>query len=115
MAAPTPPSAENSATYPNRALLWVLGVMLIFGFLIFGLYQDARLRKQGVARRALVVRNRLDHSTHVLTLRYCYGPDTLQAEHAENHRRRVQELRPGDSVTVRFWANAPRRVEVETP
>lgn len=115
MAAPTPPFAKHSTAHPNRALLWVLGVMLIFGFGIFSLYQDAQLRKHGVARRALVVRNRPQRSARSLMLRYRYGPNTLQAEYIESHRLRVQQLRSGDSITVRFWPDAPRRVQVETP
>lgn len=89
--------------------------MLTFGFGISGLYQDAQLRKHGVPRRALVVRNRQERSTYHLTLRYRYGPDTLQIEYEEHHRRRVRELRPGDSVTVRLWPEAPRRVQLELP
>ncbi|GGG43641.1 DUF3592 domain-containing protein [Hymenobacter glacieicola] len=110
LSSPDPPTVSTPFM-----LLWMLTVLLIFEFGIFGLYQDAQLRKYGMARRALVVRNRQERSVHILTLRYRYGPDTLQIEHTENHRRQVQELRPGDSVTVWFWPDAPRRVEVTTP
>ncbi|WP_238388046.1 DUF3592 domain-containing protein [Hymenobacter sediminis] len=62
-----------------------------------------------------MVRNHHKRNFYTLTPRYRYRPDSLQTESAENHRRRVQELRPGSSVTVRFWPGAPRRVEVEMP
>ena len=90
----------------------MLLALLIFGCLTAGLYQQTRQRRHGIARPALVVPNRRERGAHILTLRYSYGPDTLVARYTEQHRSRVQQLRPGDSTTVRFWPGAPRHVEV---
>ncbi|MDU0370296.1 DUF3592 domain-containing protein [Hymenobacter endophyticus] len=103
----------GSPTVSSRfLLLWLLLVLLIFGGLTAGLYQQARQRRHGIARPALVVQNHQERSAHILTLRYSYSPDTLVARYTEQHRNQVKRLRPGDSTTVRFWPEAPRRVEV---
>ncbi|MET4105024.1 hypothetical protein [Hymenobacter sp. UYP22] len=112
MSVPIVATSAPSAIHTRRATLWVVGTILMFGLLIFGLYQQARQRLHGLARPALVVHNRRERSAHLLTLRYVYGPDTLLAQYTENHRNRVKQLRPGDSTTVRFWPEAPRNVQV---
>jgi hypothetical protein len=109
MSVPLVAVSTPSATHTRRATLWAVGTILMFGLLIFGLYQQ---RLHGIARPALVVHNRRERSAHILTLRYTYGPDTLLAQYTENYRNRVTQLRPGDSTTVRFWPEDPSNVEV---
>lgn len=110
-----PPGSTSSApaVSSGRALLVVLVALVLFGSLSLGLYRTARLRHHGLVRRALVVRNQRLRSVHLLTFRYVHAADTLTATYSEAHRRWVQQLPPGDSVTLRLWPAAPRRVEIE--